>query len=306
MDIMRNPGINLNLMSPTELQEGVARLSRGGYFKEASLEMTLSILTESAAQMSGIERVSIWALCDGKTELRSLDIYELSSRRHASGQSLHARDYPNYFRALGHEECIVADDAALHPATSEFAKDYLGQHGITAILDTPIHIRGSLEGVLCLEQVETHLAWTAMHRLFAHAVANLVTLALVEYEADEARRQACTANERLRAVFDTSRDALLLADGESGIILDVNSRAENLFAASRMELVGRHQSRLHPDDGKAAAVMAFKDAIDGKAPVLVYSEIQCFDGSTKEVEITAEVADVNEGRQLVLGIFRPI
>lgn len=203
---MRNPGINLNLMSPTELQEGVARLSRGAYFKEASLEMTLSILTESAAQMSGIERVSIWALCDGKTELRSLDLYELSSRRHQRGESIHAHDYPNYFRALRHEDCIVADDAQLHPATREFANNYLGQHGITAILDTPIHIRGNLEGVLCLEQVGTHLSWTTMHRLFAHAVANLVTLALVEYEADEARRQARTANERLRAVFDISTD----------------------------------------------------------------------------------------------------
>jgi PAS domain S-box-containing protein len=145
-----------------------------------------------------------------------------------------------------------------------------------------------------------------MHRLFAHAVANLVTLALVEYEAEEARRQARTANERLRAVFDTSRDALLLADGESGIILDANLRAETLFATSRVELVGRHQSRLHPEGGKEAAVMAFQGAIDGNAPTPVRSEIQCFDGSTKEVEITAEVADVGEGRQLILGIFRPI
>lgn len=303
---MRNPGVNLNLMSPTELQEGVARLSRGAYFKEATLEMTLSILTESAAQMSGIERVSIWALCDSKTELRSLDLYQLSSRRHQSGESLYARDYPGYFRALGHGECIVADEAALHPDTHEFAKDYLSLHGITAILDTPIHIRGNLEGVLCLEQVGTHLPWTAMHRLFAHAVANLVTLALVEYEAEEARRQACTANERLRAVFDTSRDALLLADGANGIILDVNSRAEALFAASRGELVGRHQSRLHPEGIRAIAVSAFQGSIEGKASSLMHSEIQCFDGTIKEVVITTEVADVGDGRQLLLGIFRPI
>jgi len=75
------------------------------------------------------------------------------------------------------------------------------------MLDTPIHIRGNLEGVLCLEQVGTHLSWTAMHRLFAHAVANLVTLALVEYEADEARHQARSANERLRALLDPLSDS---------------------------------------------------------------------------------------------------
>lgn len=194
-------------MSPAELHEGVARLSRGTYFKEASLEITLSILTESAAQMSGIERVSIWALCNAQAELRCLDLYHLSATSHQSGMSLYARDYPHYFRALRSEECIVADDAALCSATREFSSAYLNQHGITAMLDTPIHIRGNLEGVLCLEQVGTQAPWTPMHRLFAHAVANLVTLALVEYEAEEARRQAAIADQRLQALLKKCPDS---------------------------------------------------------------------------------------------------
>ena len=198
---MLNPGISFSLMSPTDLQEGVARLSRGAYFKEASLDVTLGVLTESAAQMSGIARVSIWALCNSQTELRCLDLYDLAAAGHRRGMSLLATDYPVYFRALRSEECIVADDAALNPATREFAGNYFAEHGITASLNTPIHIRGSLEGVLCLEQVATHLPWTATHRLFAHAVANLVTLALVEYEAEEARRQTGQAQERLRDVL---------------------------------------------------------------------------------------------------------
>lgn len=206
MDRTVNPGINLTLMLPAELQEGVARLSRGTYFKEASLEVTLSILTESAAQMSGIARVSIWALCNAQAELRCLDLYDLSQRRHQNGMSLYARDFPQYFRALRAEECIVADDAHLYPATREFSSGYLDEHGITAMLDTPIHIRGALEGVLCLEQVGTHLPWTTMHRLFAHAVANLVTLALVEYEVDEARRQTAIADQRLQAVLKNRPD----------------------------------------------------------------------------------------------------
>ena len=79
---MRNHGGAISLMSPIDLQEGVASLSRGAYFKEASLSMTLSILTESAAQMSGIERVSIWALADGKQELRCLELFERSAAHH--------------------------------------------------------------------------------------------------------------------------------------------------------------------------------------------------------------------------------
>jgi len=213
MDRTVNPGIGATLMAPAELQEGIARLSRGTYFKEASLEVTLGILTESAAQMSGIARVSIWALCNAQKELRCLDLYELSSASHQGGMSLHARDYPRYFQALRSEDCIAADDAHHYPATCEFSSGYLSAHAITAMLDTPIHIRGSLEGVLCLEQVGTQQPWTTMHRLFAHTVANLVTLALVEYEADEARRQAAIADQRLQAMLKNMPDLAVDRNG---------------------------------------------------------------------------------------------
>lgn len=58
-----------------------------------------------------------------------------------------------------------------------------------------------------------------------------MTLALVEHEAAEARRQADLARERMQAVFEASRDALLIADQESGLILDANLRAERLSVA---------------------------------------------------------------------------
>ena len=200
MENMVNPGLGRTLMSPLELQEGIASLSRGAYFKEAPLDMMLSILTESAAQMSGVERVSIWALTNQHQELLCLDLFELSPRRHSKDQRIHARQYPFYFQSLRAGSCIAADDAYMHPLTAEFAADYLPCHGVTAMLDTPIHIRGELQGVLCLEQVGSRQPWTSAHGLFAQAVANLVTLALVEYEAKEAKLQARAVGERLRAV----------------------------------------------------------------------------------------------------------
>lgn len=303
---MHNPGGSTLLMSPIELQEGIARLSRGSYFREASLDMTLSILTESAAQMSGLERVSVWALTDDQRELRCLELFELSRRRHSSGAAIKAGRYPAYFRALHGEGSIVADDAYLHPSTAEFAVDYLPETRVTAILDTPIHIRGELQGVLCLEQVGTRALWTTTHRLFAHAVANLITLALVEHEAAEARHQARTAKERLKAVFDASRDALLLADGESGVILEANRQAELLFGAAHHQLIGKHQRQLHPVELADEQSGEFRQVVSGNRLAPVRTRIQCIDGRVLPVEITSEVADIGDGRHLVLGIFRPI
>lgn len=294
------------LMSPMEMQEGFARLSRGTYFKEASLDLTLSLLTESASQMTGIERVSIWALTDGGRELRCLELFERDGGRHSSGARIFAERYPAYFRALRGGEAIVADDAYIHPSTAEFAADYLPQNNILAMLDTPIHIRGELQGVLCLEQVGTRHPWTTVHRLFANAVANLVTLALVEYEASEARRQAQSANDRLRAVFDASRDAMILADGDSGVILDANRQAERLFGGTRVNLVGKHQHQLHPQTEADRCAREFRRVVAGERVGSLRTQVRRVDGQTVPVEISAEVADVGGGRRLALEIIRAI
>lgn len=306
MENMLNPSQPIMLMSPLDLQKGVASLSRGAFFKEATLDMTLSILTESAARMSGIARVSIWALTDARQELRCLELFEMGSGKHSHGEFFRAINYPGYFRALGSDEGIAADDPYLHPSTAELAADYLPRHQVTARLDTPIHIRGELQGVLSLEQVGSRSPWTTSHRLFAQAVANLVTLALVECEVEEARRQAQTANERMKAVFETSRDALLLADGESGIILDANLQAEKLFGWARRDLVGKHQRLLHPKSSANAIGEQFRQTVAGQLRATLNSEIQRCDGTVLPVEITSEVADVSDGRRLALGIFRPI
>lgn len=305
MENLHNPGRGATLMSPVELHAGIASLSRGVYFREASLDMMLSILTESAAEMTGVERVSIWGLTDDQEELRCLELYERTAGRHGKEGSIRASCYPNYFQALRAGGCIVADDAYLHPLTSEFAIDYLPRYKVTAKLDTPIHIRGELQGVLSIEQVGSCQPWTTSHGIFAQAVANLVTLALVEYEAGEARRQAQTASERLRAVFDASRDALFLTDGDSGEILDLNRQAEVLLGRKRKELLGRPQGSLYPEDQQQRVAGEFCRLLEGRAPWSVVTEVQGSGGRRVAVEMSAEIADLSDGRRLALSIFRP-
>jgi GAF domain-containing protein len=286
--------LGLTLMSPAQLQEGVASLSRGAYFKEASLDMTLSLLTESAARLSGVERVSIWALTGDQAELRCLECFELSSGRRSQDGVLFADQVPALFRALHEEPCIAADDAYLHPATAGLAADYLPSYGITALLATPIHIRGELQGALCLEQLGAPQPWTPDYRLFAHAVANLVTLALVEYEAEEARRKASNADERLKVLFECSRDAMLLVDASSDQVIDANRQAESLFGCGRQELTGRSRRQLYQVAGGAS---------DGN---VLGAEILSVDGIARLFEVSRELAELDGGRCLALEIIRPV
>lgn len=293
------------LMPPEDLQQGIARLSRGAYFGEASLDMMLSILTESAADICGVERASIWALTDDQRELRSLGLYERSKRLHSSGNSIDAIGHPVFFDALREGGCMVVDDVYVHPLTAEFVSYYLPRHRVTALLATPIHIRGELQGVLCLEQVGSRQPWAAAHQIFAQAVANLVTLALVEYEAGEARRKAFAAEEQLRAVINASQDAMLLADAHSGEILDVNRQAEALTGRSRAELLGRHHVSLYSVEHQPAVTGEVARMLQGGSVARrLATEVQRSDGCRIPVSVSAEGADLSDGRRLALSILR--
>ncbi|MDR2187223.1 MAG: GAF domain-containing protein [Azonexus sp.] len=290
----------MSLSSAAELQEGIASLSKGAYFKEASLDMTLSLLTESAARGTGVERVSIWALTDDQSELRCLELYKLTTGRHRSGGVLRAADYPAYFRALRDSADIAVDDVYQHPAMAEFLSDYMPQHGITATLDTPIYIRGELQGVLCIEQVGHPQPWSLAHRLFAQAVANLIALALVEYEADEARRRVRQTDERFKLLFELATEAMLLVDCGSGRVLDANHQAESLFGCRRGELTGRSRQQLYrlPVHSDLAAPAA-------ETPSLA-AEIRRTDGELQAVKITVKEAEVAPGRRLAVETILPL
>lgn len=293
------------LMSAEDLQQGIASLSRGAYFREASLDMMLSILTESAATTCGVERASIWALTDDQRELRCLELFERSTGKHSSGNTIDAIGHPAYFRALREGGCIAVDDVYVDPLTAEFVSYYLPRHRITALLATTIHIRGELQGVFCLEQVGSRQPWASAHRIFAQAVANLVALALLEYEAGEAKRQAQVAREQLRAVINASQDAMLLADGYSGEILDVNRQAEALTGRTREELLGRHHGSLYAAEQQKTVAGEVLRMLEGRpGGSLLAAEVQRSDGRKIPVSVTAKGTELSDGRRLALSVLR--
>ncbi len=65
-------------------------------------------------------------------------------------------------------------------------------------------------------------------------------------ERERAQQALRESEERHRALFQSAPDAIFLAEGDSGRILDVNPAAERLTGRSRGELVGRYLKDLYP------------------------------------------------------------
>jgi PAS domain S-box-containing protein len=286
------------LSNSLDLQGAFAHLSRRGVAGK-NLDETLRQLTESAGRMLNIERVSLWGLSTKRSILECVDLYELSKDRHSRGATLLAANYPVYFRALEQGDPIVADDALKHPFTQEFADDYLILNGISALIDSPIHVSGELQGVLCIERVGTHSAWSSVQRLFAHAVANLVTLAIVQNKAALVRDELRDTNARLRALFTGAADAIVVTDAASGLLLDANRQAEKLFDRPHAELVGMALGDLLPP-GASTRHPYLRSGVAEP----VEGEIINRQGICIRVEMTNELLELGKNQKIVQRVFR--
>jgi PAS domain S-box-containing protein len=120
-------------------------------------------------------------------------------------------------------------------------------------------------------------------------------------EVQEALQQS---EARYRAVFDASRDALLIADAQTGMLVDANPAALVLLGRSIEEIRGLHQKDVHASEDVLAGTTAFhRYRYESGATEHVVLRP---DGTRVPVEIAASPMQDAQGRVLVLGIFHDL
>ncbi|MDO8140824.1 MAG: PAS domain S-box protein [Candidatus Brocadiales bacterium] len=119
------------------------------------------------------------------------------------------------------------------------------------------------------------------------------------------------SEEKLREVeekclpFETSHDAIFIADVESGTIINTNKRAEDMLGYSREEIIGMHQTQLHPEEEVARYSKIFKEHVQSGKGFSRDLYVRHKNGSKIPVEISASVTSF-ENKKIILGIFRDI
>jgi PAS domain S-box-containing protein len=108
--------------------------------------------------------------------------------------------------------------------------------------------------------------------------------------------------------LDSIPDAVVIANSDTGRIVEANTAAGELFHCQPAELVGHHQSELHPSN-HGDYEEAFRRAIDGQRVNRLQTGeplyIETFDERHVPVEINAKRLHTSEG-VLVLGVFREV
>jgi PAS domain S-box-containing protein len=130
--------------------------------------------------------------------------------------------------------------------------------------------------------------------------------ALIDISEGKLAEEALADSEaRARALFEGGRDAVLVADAATGLIVEANRQAERLLGRSRTEIEGTHYSELHPTEVAERHEEIFQSGGRGEATGPVEAVVLTGEGARVPVEISASLVEVG-GRRLLHGVFRDI
>lgn len=122
-------------------------------------------------------------------------------------------------------------------------------------------------------------------------------------KADQALRQS---EEKYRKLFEGAQDGIVLADAETGIIVDCNRAITEMLDMDKSELLGQHQSIIHPpdriDDGFS---VSFRKHVRQSEEQVLEEQVMTRTGRIRDVAIKAKCVQLSD-RKLLQGVFHDI
>jgi PAS domain S-box-containing protein len=114
------------------------------------------------------------------------------------------------------------------------------------------------------------------------------------------------SEEKYKTLFTVAQEAIFIADAENGILLDCNEAACTLVERQKEELIGKHQSILHPPDELVDEFTeSFRKHIMSEPKLVLAARIVTKSGTTKDVEIKAKVLNIG-GKKIIQGFFNDV
>lgn len=124
-------------------------------------------------------------------------------------------------------------------------------------------------------------------------------------ERIQAEKKLRESEEKYRGIFENSSDAVLIVDIETGIILEANRQAEQLTGRARTDLIGMHQSRLHPAEHYDYYREKFQKHVVNDHVFDLEAEVIREDATVVPVFICSNLVEL-QGKKVIQGIFRDI
>jgi len=199
--------------------------------------------------------------------------------------------------ALSGQPLVIADIAAddRYTLTSLIKA---GQHSLAAI---PVGSKGRTQGVIGASSSTENQFTKEMVELLS-VLGNHISIALDKaklYQQTKAtEEESRQSEEKYKSLFENANDAIFLADAKTGYIIDANREAERLLGHPLREIIGMHQSHLHPPDKADYYRTLFQHSAEERPAAAIEAEVIKKDGTVVPVYLSATAVPVH-GRTLV-------
>lgn len=115
------------------------------------------------------------------------------------------------------------------------------------------------------------------------------------------------SEKKYRRQFEEMLDGIVLAEVETGIIVDCNREITELVGRTKSELIGKHQRILHPPtENNEEFSGTFKQHIKEKEGQVLETQIITKTGEIKDVEVKANIIFEVNGKRILQGLFHDI
>lgn len=189
-------------MTLAHFGNSLSELSRSSIIDSGDFASACREIVVRVARTLKVARASIWMLSPSLQTLECIALAHDGQIADEPNPTLHASQYPKYFKALQAERAIIANNALQHPDTADFVAGYLLPLGITSMMDMPIRQDGHLVGILCCEHVGSERQWQTEEHIVAGTFADVAGRALTARHCFEAEQALRVLNTRLEQLVE--------------------------------------------------------------------------------------------------------
>ncbi|WP_053980851.1 diguanylate cyclase domain-containing protein [Marinagarivorans algicola] len=170
-------------------------------------------------------RAGIWVFNSDQSQLECEHEYDKQSDTFVHANSIHTSINPIYFAELATRRVIATSDATNHDGNTPQSLQYLQEHSVRAMLDTPIKADGLYLGVLRVYQINNTRDWHPDEQQYVASLADITALTYQQYRKHAAIAALHESEHRFQALAQ-STGAAIFAFRES--IIYANKAAEAL------------------------------------------------------------------------------
>ena len=113
------------------------------------------------------------------------------------------------------------------------------------------------------------------------------------------------SEEKFRNLFEHAKDAVILADADTGILVDINPAACKMIGLPKDKIVGKHQTVLHPPEMADKFKQVFREHVEKGLVESDDTIIQRADGTQIPASVSTSVTKIGD-KKFIQGVFRDI